>query len=233
MKKLTIRPGVYMLFTLCGLAVLLSSCLKDSNTEIETSNLMVVNACPSAITGIVWGYNGSLVQDTSEAIPYATVKGYYQQLAKGATITSYDRKLNSITGGYAPGGDANYSLFVTGSADSSFIVKDEYTTPATGKAALRFIQASKGAGSVNVSAGSASMTNIPYSSGQTPAFNSIDPGTAMTISVSDPANTSVPLAQITFTPQAGKVYTACLTGDKLKTGARSLRIFVYDHTITN
>lgn len=219
-----IRNGLVAL-----IVILLSACLKSKETTVDTSNMMIVNACSDAQRGIFWTYNGYLAEDTTNTIKYGAARGYYQQLLQGTVIVAYN--LNGpedITSGGAPGGNGSYSLFVVGQQDSSFMLKDTYTTPASGKANIRFVQASKSLSSVDVTIGSNSYTNIPFSYNQSPAFNEYDANgvTDLTVTVRSSGST---LATTTIRPQSGASYTIFLAGDANLASPRNLRLFVYDH----
>ncbi|GEM_PF-1174528 len=222
-------------FVLFLFAVLLSSCLKNDDDDYvpKYTDLLIVNADPGSQQGVYFWYNGTTVETP---IPYSQNSSYYNGLVEGASIAFFNaaNTTTAITGGRVPMGDKSYSVYVAGKGDSSFVVEDVMITPATGNAAIRFVNASKSAGAVDVvfSTSTEKLTNVKFhgAEGQAnPVFKGYTAG-ATEVNVYETGTTTNPLATYTFTPVQGSSYSLYLRGVKNGTGTKALGIGRVDHT---
>lgn len=219
-------------FVLLFAGILLSSCLKSKNDDYvpELSNVLIVNAYTNSPSGIDFYYGDSKV--SSDSYPYSSNSPYYEGLYGGYPLyfTKPTAAGDSIfTKGSAPGGNKNYSIFIAGDNADAFLIEDNLITPATGKAAIRFVNASKTAGSVDVT-----LNGTTFSSGiafqKNSDFKEVS-AEATELNVFAAGTTTNPLATYTFTPDPGKSYTIYTRGIKDATDTdKALGIGIVDHT---
>lgn len=225
--------GTALLF----LGVSLTSCLKNDDDDYvpQYSNVTIVNAYPNATNGIFWYYGNSFVNSTAFSYPSGH---YYKGLYSGTYIAFTEGNSTSSTlvaEGSAPG-TGEYSFFIAGKGDSSFVMQDKFITPAAGKAAIRFVNASKDAGAVDATIADAGESNLSFSNiaqknnSDFKEFDSSDAASTVTVSVFATGTTTNPLATQTFTIKAGSSYTFFLSGYKTGTNVLALKIGQIDHT---
>lgn len=227
---------IYSVLFLTAAAISLSSCLKSDNNDTtpDMSNLMIVNTCTWAPDGIVWAYNGNLVNKDS-IVNYSTNSRYYFGLWRGATIAFYKSSQTSnnsyLTAGYAPGNNTNYSIFVTGKGDSSFIVKDDVKKLDATKAAVRFVNASASIGVVDIEINGTKTTGVKFSSGTNPEFKEFttEGNTEFVVNVYATGTTTL-LSSLRFTPKAQESHTVYLRGKKDATGMAAIGLSVINNT---
>jgi len=219
MKTFKFAPFYFRLVSLLML-VTLSSCLKDlsDDTPQNASALNVVNASPGPLV-INFFLNNTIVN--GPALGYGQESSY-------VVTPSGTKKFDAATGGkfnsivaetIALESDKFYSIFVAGENNSlsTFLTTDDLSTPASGKAKIRFINLSPTGGTFSLSVKGAA----PLFSGQTyktaSAFTAIDPGVYMFQLKSSEA---VVEHEASLDVVAGKIYTVWAGG--LKDGVDNL-----------
>jgi hypothetical protein len=207
---------------------LFSSCSKDDNEIAATAKLSATHASPGSPVVDIY-VDGAKVTSTQLTYPGTTgVSGNpYLEVNSGVrnVKVSPNGTLNVIDANLSLDPGKAYSVFAygvlgTGTTLRALLLTDDLTTPATGKAHIRFIHLSPDAPAVDielVKTGSAAinLTNIPYV-GATPnattlsTFTPVDAG-VYTVNVRATGTTTVVLsAPLTFA--AGKIYTIYARG---------------------
>ena len=227
MKKLT-----YLLLAVASFTFV--SCKEDETTPTpDTAKVLVVHASPNA-PGVDL-YVDQAKQNTS-ALTFSNNTGY---LGVNAGDRRIQVKANPSTTSSASAIDAtlpltknvNYSVFAIDSLSkiSALVTVDDLTTPAAGKAHIRFIHLSPNSPAVDVSvvgqaAGVGLFLNRSFNKTITPAqyaFTSVDAAT-YNLEVRVAGTTTVALAVGNVTLTAGKIYTVFAKGFLGGTGAEAL-----------
>lgn len=136
-------------FILLVAGVTLSSCLKSKSDDyqVKLQNIMTINAYPDAPGGIYFYVGDTRVN--SSALTYPGNTPYAYNVLEGAVLSFV--KASNIDSAFVQGqigGEGYMSIFVKG--DSTVTTSDNFITPATGKAAIRFVNVAKSAGSFDV-----------------------------------------------------------------------------------
>lgn len=205
------------------------SCDKDDDTNsTQTAKVSATHASPGSPAVDIY-VDGSKVTTTQLAFPSTTGTSGNPYLTVNAGTrnikVSPNGTLNVINADLAVAANAAYSIFAydvlgTGTTLKALVLGDNLTTPATGKAHIRFLHLSPDAPNVDLEllkTGSAAinLTNIPYV-GPSPnatalsAFTPIDAG-SYTINVK-PAGTSTVVLSPVVPFAAGKIYTVYARG---------------------
>ena len=119
--------------------------------------------------------------------------------------------------------DKNYSVFAIDSVSkiSALVVADDLTTPASGKAHVRFIHLSPNAPAVDVALTGGGVVFGNKSFKDYTAFTPLDAGTYnLEVRVAGTATVALPLPGIAL--QAGKIYTVFAKGFLGGSGAQAL-----------
>ncbi len=215
-----------LIFTLSLSVILLSSCLKDlSNDKPEdTSALNVVNASPGPLT-INFFLDNNLVNGPS--------LGYGQE-SSYILAASGNRKFDASLGGsfnsliadtISLETDKYYSLFVTGenAALSTLLTQDDLSSPASGKAKIRFINLSPDGGTFTLAIKSGAVLFAGQAYKTASPFGPIDPGAYMfQLRGSDGAVEH----EASLDVVAGKIYTIWAGGLKDGIDELDLRLLV-------
>ena len=218
---------------LAALSFALVSCKEETTTTPDTAKVNVVHASPNT-PGVDLYVDGTKVNTTALAFPDNT--GY---LSLNAGTRRVQVKANPSTTSSASAIDANltltknlnYSVFAIDSLSkiSALVTVDDLTTPASGKAHVRFIHLAPNAPAVDVSvstqaAGVGIFTNRTFNktitAGQQ-AFTPVDAGTYhLEVRVAGTTTVALDLPSVTFT--AGKIYTVFAKGFLGGTSAQAL-----------
>jgi hypothetical protein len=217
----------FVRFTMVTLAMFaalaLASCKDKSNPIAPTpqAKVMVVHASPNApgvdllVDNAVAGTNLTYPSNTA----YLGVKSGTRNIkvnVTGTTTTVIDANLAFTSG-------ANYSVFACDSVSKigAVVLTDDLTSPASGKAHVRFVHLSPNAPAVDVAVTSgpvlfANKTFKGYS-----AFTPVDAGTYnLEVRLAGTATVVLPLPGVVLT--AGKIYTVFAKGFVGGTGAQAL-----------
>jgi hypothetical protein len=207
---------------------LLSSCNKDDDEVAAPAKLSATHASPGSPNVDIY-VDGTKVTASQLSFPGTTGVAGNPYLSVNSGMrnikVSPNGTLNVIDANLSLEPGKAYSVFAygvlgTGSTLRALVLTDDLTTPATGKAHIRFLHLSPDAPAVDielVKTGSAviNLNNIPYV-GPSPnattlgAFTPVDAG-AYTVNVRANGSSTVVLsAPLTFT--AGKIYTIYARG---------------------
>lgn len=201
-------------------AVLLSSCSKDE--DIAQANVLVIHASPDA-PGV-----DLLVDDVKQntsALTYPQNTGYLKVNAgsRNFKINVAGTPTTVINANVTLEQDKSYSVFAIDSVSkiSAVVVADDLSTPASGKAHVRFIHLSPNAPAVDIAldGGAVVFPNTSFKVGT--AFTPLDAGTYdLEVRVAGTQTVALDLDPITL--QAGKIYTVFAKGFLTADGAQAL-----------
>lgn len=176
MNKFSLKT-LYALFAIV-IATLISACGKSDEVQINVGSFSVYNASPTFSTYDIY-LNGSKLN--TAALPFGGgVK--YTQLAQGtyeAKFTTAGETAAVYTKtGMSIGNNAFTTLYLTGTTGNfdGLLVSDNFGTPNTEKAYVRFINLSPDAPALdlNIKDGAAVTTNKAYKAAS--EFIAVDPG---------------------------------------------------------
>lgn len=217
-----------MLFVLLTFAttISLASCSDDENTTAPTpaekANVLVVHASPDApgvdllVDNTVVGTNLTFPNNTGYLSVDAGTRNVKVNVT-GTTTTVIQADLNLTA-------NKNYSVFAVNqvSAIEPLVLEDDLTTPASGKAHVRFIHLSPNAPSVNITLTDGTIVFGDVAFKGSVNFTPLDAGT-YNLQVRDAAtNQTVVLELPNITLQAGKIYTVFAKGLLGGTGVQEL-----------
>lgn len=202
----------------------LTGCSEDSNNPVAPApqaRVMAVHASPDApavdllVDNVVAG-SGLAYPNNTAYLSVASGTRNVKVRVAGTTTTVIDANL-PVAGG------VNYSVFATGpvAALQPLVLTDDLTTPASGKAHVRFVHLSPDAPAVDVAVtgGPVLFPNQAFR-GYT-AFTPVDAAT-YDLEVRLAGTTTVALAVPGVTLQAGKIYTVFAKGFAGGSGAQAL-----------
>ena len=199
-----------------------SSCDKDEDPQPDQARVLVTHASPNA-PGVDLLIDNSKVNSSPLSFPnntgYLTINSGIRNIKINVSGTS----TSVINADVDFTKDKNYSVFAIDSVSkiSAIVVEDDLTTPASGKAHVRFIHLSPNAPSVDVAVrnGAAVFPNIAFTKGT--VFAPLDAGTyQLDVRVAGTQTVALALPDITLT--AGKIYTVFAKGFLGGTGAQAL-----------
>jgi len=202
----------------------LAGCGEDSSSPTAPAppaRVMAVHASPDApavdllVDGAIAGSGLAFPNNTG----YLSVAGGTRNVkvnVAGTTTTVIDANL-PVTAG------VNYSVFATGAVASlqPLVLVDDLTTPASGKAHVRFLHLSPDAPAVDVAVtgGPVLFSNQAFRSYT--AFTPVDAGTYdLEVRLAGTSTVALPLPGVTV--QAGKIYTIFARGFVAGSGAQAL-----------
>lgn len=200
-------------FALTGL-VAFSSCSKDDDdtTINPDATVKIVNAFPDA--GSVDVYNGDNKLNSS-AIGFGESTGYLS-VAKGDATYSFKATINGNTVLSAPVKftRGNYSLFATGTtgdnATVGILTEDDLDAPASGKAKIRFVNASPDGPTANFLLNDSLLNQgIAYKAAS--GFKEMAAGT-YTVKLNNSENGANVISKNDVVLAAGKIYTVVAQG---------------------
>lgn len=208
----------------------LSSCLKDSDlASPDYSALSVINASPG-LEPFDFAIDRQLINQGSFA--YTTRLPYVDIYSGTRNIGIYkDQTTDSLKTGILTAEPGKiYSLYVIGQPSSlEFLtIKDSLTTPATGKAHVRFINLSINSPALKLNYGvdSTLFNNINYKSHT--GFVEIPGGKTYNFSVNNTTNNGNTASNSSVLIESGRIYTVWASGlynntDSLKLGLKVQR----------
>lgn len=201
-------------------AALLSSCSKDE--DIAQANVLVIHASPDA-PGV-----DLLVDDVKQntsALTYPQNTGYLKVNAgaRNFKINVAGTTTTVINANVTLEQDKSYSVFAIDSVSkiSAVVVADDLSTPASGKAHVRFIHLSPNAPAVDIAVdgGAVVFPNTSFKVGT--AFAPLDAGTYdLEVRVAGTQTVALDLDPINL--EAGKIYTVFAKGFLTADGAQAL-----------
>lgn len=215
------------LVSLPVLALVFTACENDDDTVVANSKVMVVHASPNA-PNVDVRINNSLAL-TNVAYPQ---NSNYTELSSGSTnikVSPTGTTTNVIDATVNLEANKNYSVFAVDSVSKikAAVVGDDLTTPASGKAHIRFFHFSANAPAVDIAltGGAVLFPNRSFNDQATnPAvtgFTSLNAGTYnLEVRVAGTNTVVLPLPNVTLT--AGKIYTVFAKGFLGGVGAQAL-----------
>ena len=200
--------------------VFVSSCTKEE--EKTYAKVLVTHSSPDA-PGVDLLVDGS--KQNSSALNYPNNTGYLQveSGARNIKVNATGTSTTVINADLTLEKDKNYSVFAIDSVSriSALVVADDLTTPASGKAHVRFIHLSPNAPAVDVAVTGGGVVFGNKSFKDYTAFTPLDAGTYnLEVRVAGTSTVALPLPGIAL--QAGKIYTVFAKGFLGGSGAQAL-----------
>ena len=202
-----------------------AGCRKDDNSNplapTPQARVMAIHASPDApavdllVDGAVAGSGLAFPNNTAYLSVNAGTRNVKVNVA-GTSTTVINANL-PVTGG------VNYSVFAVDAVASigALVLTDDLTTPATGKAHVRFVHLSPDAPAVDVAVTSGPVLFADKSFKQYTAFTPVGAGN-YNLEVRLAGTSTVVLSLPGITLQAGKIYTVFAKGFVAGTGAQAL-----------
>jgi hypothetical protein len=222
-KRLTFRTLALLMIPT---AIAFTSCKDDDDDTPAPAptfgNVLVTHASPDA-PGVDLLIDNVKLNTAAINFPASTP---YISLATGnrnIKINVAGTSTTVINATLPVGANKNYSVFAIDSVASidALVVEDDLTSPATGKAHVRFIHLSPDAPAVDVAVDGGAVVFSDYSYEEVSAFTPLDAGT-YDLEVRVAGTTTVALDLDPITLQAGKIYTVFAKGFLGGTGAQAL-----------
>lgn len=218
--------GSLKVIALATLAVTVSftACDKDDDDDAPpaSARVLVAHASPDA-PGVDLLIDNSKVNSTALEFPdntgYLDVNAGTRNVKVNVTGTS----TTVIGADLAFESNKSYSIFAVDSVSkiSPVVVADDLTTPASGKAHIRFIHLSPNAPAVDVALDGGAVVFGDYQFKEYSGFTPLDAGTYdLEVRVAGTATVALDLDPITLT--AGKIYTVFAKGFLTGTGSQAL-----------
>lgn len=201
----------------------LSSCIKKTETTLfDTSNIMVTHASPDG-PGVDLLVDNSKINTAALTYPFNTGYVSVSSGTRNIKVNVAGTATTVINADLAFAKDQNYSIFAVDSVSkiSAVVLTDDLSTPAAGKAHIRFVHLSPNAPAVDVAlvGGAVVFPNNSFK-GYT-AFTPLDAATYnLEVRVAGTMNVALTLPPITLV--AGKIYTVFAKGFLGGTGAQAL-----------
>jgi len=200
-----------------------SSCTKKNDDTTFYSSLSVTHASPDAPAVDIYIDNSKV---TTTPFSFSNTTGYLKNLISGKRnikVNVAGTTTNVINADITFDGNKNYSLFAIDSVSklSTILTVDDLTTPAAGKAHVRFIHLSPDAPAVDIAVvgGPVVFPNSSFKS--VSAFTPLGAG-AYNLEVREAGTTNVALPLPSITLKSGKIYTVYAKGFLGGTGAQAL-----------
>ena len=214
-------------FSILGTTLLLASLLVfsscDKDDDKTYANVLVAHASPDA-PGVDLLIDD--VKQNSAALLYPNNTGYLQAESgtRNIKVNVAGTATTVINADLTLTKDKNYSVFAIDSVSkiSAIAFEDDLTSPASGKAHVRFLHLSPNAPAVDVavaSSGAVVFGDVSFKEGT--AFTPLDAGT-YNLDVRVAGTSTVALVLPAITLQAGKIYTVFAKGFLGGTGAQAL-----------
>ncbi|MFN7115788.1 MAG: DUF4397 domain-containing protein [Saprospiraceae bacterium] len=208
-KKHTLLSTVILaLFSM----VSFTACDDDDDEDTAEARVQVIHASPDA-PGVDILVDNSKVNSSALVFPnntaYLDVEAGTRNIKVNATGTS----TSVINGDVTLEANKNYSVFAINRLANiePLILEDDLTTPAAGKAHVRFIHLSPDAPAVDITTNTGSVVFGNRAFKSATAFTPLDAGTYnLQVRVAGTTTVALPLPAITL--QAGKIYTIFARG---------------------
>lgn len=223
--NLPTRSSFLGLMFVAATLMLASSCKKDDGYQFDgsvTAKVQLVNA--SADAGSVSLYIDNILR-TPNAVAYGSASGYNNAYTGQQDVTVQNATGNTLATLSSQIDAANvytYILAGAGTAQALIAVNDDQTAPASGKARIRFVQASSNAATLSLIAnGTALFSGINYKAAS--AYMDVAAG-SYTFKLANASTTLFTSTTISLT--AGKIYTIYSKGQVEGSGNAALGIGV-------
>ncbi len=205
---------------LLGAVMTITSCSKEE-TKSE-ANVLVAHASPNA-PGVDLLVDGT--KQNSSALTFPNNTGYLKVASgtRNIKVNVTGTTTTVIEADLALEKDKNYSVFAVDSVSkiSAVVVADDLTSPASGKAHVRFIHLSPNAPAVDVAVDGGAVVFGNKAFKEYTAFTPLDAGTYdLEVRVAGTSNVALDLDPIAL--EAGKIYTVFAKGFLGGAGAEAL-----------
>lgn len=200
-----------------------SSCTKKNDDPTFYSSLSVTHASPDAPAVDILIDNSKV---TTAPFSYTNTTGYLKNLISGKRnikVNVAGTTTNVINADITFEGNKSYSLFAIDSVSklSTLLTVDDLTTPAAGKAHVRFIHLSPDAPAVDIAVVGGPVVFPNSSFKQASAFTPLAAGT-YNLEVRVAGTSTVALTLPPITVADGKIYTVFAKGFLTGTGTQAL-----------
>jgi hypothetical protein len=219
-----VRKYLSMFFMVVFGVTVFAACSDDENTVApvqETALVKVIHASPDApgvdllVDNMVAGTNLTFPNNTG----YLSVNSGTRNVkvnVTGTSTTVIEANLPIMT-------NKNYSVFAVNAVANlePIVLEDDLSTPASGKAHVRFIHLSHDAPAVDITLTDGTVVFGDYIFKEASAFTPLDAGTYnLQVRLAGTSTVVLDLPNIALT--AGKIYTVFAKGFVAGTGAQSL-----------
>ena len=219
-----VRKYLSMFFMVVFGVTVFAACSDDENTVApvqETALVKVIHASPDApgvdllVDNMVAGTNLTFPNNTG----YLSVNSGTRNVkvnVTGTSTTVIEANLPIMT-------NKNYSVFAVNAVANlePIVLEDDLSTPASGKAHVRFIHLSPDAPAVDITLTDGTVVFGDYIFKEASAFTPLDAGTYnLQVRLAGTSTVVLDLPNIALT--AGKIYTVLAKGFVAGTGAQSL-----------
>lgn len=201
-----------MLFLALFTMISFTACDDDDDDDVAQARVQVIHASPDA-PGVDLLVDNEKVNSSALVFPNNT--GYLNVNAgtRNIKVNAAGTTTSVINADVPFEANKNYSLFAINRLASieALLVEDDLSTPAAGKAHVRFIHLSPDAPAVDITTntGTVLFGNVAFKSGT--AFTPLDAGTYnLQVRVAGTNTVALPLPGITL--EAGKIYTVFARG---------------------
>ncbi len=215
---------ISVLFMMIFGVFIITACSNDDNnvvTPTATAKVLVTHASPDApgvdllVDNVVAGTNLTFPNSTA----YLEVKSGTRNIKVNVTGTS----TTAIQANLDLQANTNYSVFAVNNVASiePLVLVDDLTSPATGKAHVRFIHLSPNAPAVDITTNTGAVVFGDYTFKEASAFTPLDAGTYnLQVRLKGTSTVVLDLPGIVLT--SGKIYTVFAKGLVGGTGAQAL-----------
>lgn len=200
-----------------------TACTKSDETPTFYTNLSVTHASPDAPAVDLFIDNSKV---NANPLSFSSTTGYLKNLVAGKKnikVNVAGTTTNVINADITFDGNKSYSLFAIDSVSklSTLLTVDDLTTPAAGKAHVRFIHLSPDAPAVDIAVVGGPVVFPNSSFKQASAFTPLGAGTYnLEVRVAGTSTVALTLPPITLAD--GKIYTVFAKGFLVGTGAQAL-----------
>lgn len=228
MKQITTALGRTLRYTIVGLLglTLLSSCSKDDPYDVDDSTAAQVNLINASPDGPSAQLYVDDVLRTPSGVTYGQASGYYKTFVgdQDVLIKSTSGEATLATSRVQLDAIGNYSIFLVGQNSSLGIlaVTDDLVAPASGKAKIRYVNASPNASAASLNAGSTILVT-PLNFRGISASTEVTAGSYVLSIVTGTSRS----ATINANLESGKIYTVYAKGLVGGTGAAAFGVGLF------
>ncbi|MFN8286910.1 MAG: DUF4397 domain-containing protein [Chitinophagales bacterium] len=192
--------------------ITISSCKKDEDAKTY-AKVLVTHASPDA-PGVDLLVDNSKQNSAALTFPNSTAYLQVESGSRNIKVNVAGTSTTVIDANLTLEKDKNYSVFAVDSVSkiSAVVIEDDLTTPASGKAHVRFVHLSPNAPAVDVAvAGGGPVVFANKSFKEYTAFTPLDAG-SYNLEVRVAGTSTVALTLPTITLESGKIYTVFAKG---------------------